>query len=217
MAVHGPTGGGDHHVTETPHVTETVGAPTKLTMRDRHRIMTRDHIQAAALEAFAERGYVAVTVDDIVRRAGIGRATFYLHFDSKAAVLRELRNTRMTVWAQQDAPRGGPSGRPSIRAFFEKVVDFYTSAPELYMALHQARAADPEFAAAHRATMEANVNDWVATLAMPGAGEPQIRLAIAMMYTMIDSFMHLWLVDGWPLDREAAIEAMTDALHHTMR
>ena len=194
----------------------TTTAP-KLTMRDRHRAMTRDHIMAAALEAFAERGYVAVTIDDIVRRAGIGRATFYLHFDSKAAVLRELRNTRMTVWSQQDAPRGGRSGRPSIRAFFEKVVDFYISAPQLYTALHQARAADPEFAAAHRATMEDNVTEWIEADAMPGATEDQLRLAIAMMYTMVDSFMHLWLVDGWPLEREAAIEAMTDALHATMR
>jgi len=195
----------------------STSAVPKPTMRDRHRAMTRDQIMTSALEAFAERGYVATTVDDIVQRAGIGRATFYLHFDSKAAVLRELRNTRMTVWAEQDAPRGGRSGRPSVRSFFEKVVDFYTSAPELYTALHQARAADPEFAAAHRATMEANVADWIRTDAMPGAGESQLRLAIAMMYTMVDSFMHLWLVDGWTLDREAAIEAMTDALYSTMR
>jgi AcrR family transcriptional regulator len=204
-------------MTKTADVAESSSATPKVTMRDRHRIMTRDHIMAAALESFAERGYVAATVDDIVRRAGIGRATFYLHFDSKAAVLRELRNTRMTVWLPQDAPRGGRSGRPSIRAFFEKVVDFYTSAPQLYMALHQARAADPEFADAHRAVMEANVIDWVNADAMPGADEAQLRLAIAMMYTMVDSFMHLWLVDGWPLDREAAIEAMTDALYATMR
>lgn len=190
---------------------------TKLTMRDRHRIMTRDHIMTAALEAFAERGYVSTTIDHIVQRAGIGRATFYLHFDSKAGVLRELRNTRMTRWSDQDHPRGGRSGRPSVRSFIEKVVDFYTSAPELYTALHQARAADPEFAEAHRATMEANVIDWVRTDAMPGATEAQLRLAIAMMYTMVDSFMHLWLVDGWPLEREAAIEAMTDALYSTMR
>ncbi|OBI02947.1 hypothetical protein A5715_08685 [Mycolicibacter heraklionensis] len=204
-------------MTESTLAGETGETAPRLTMRDRHRIMTRDHIMAAALEAFAERGYVAVTIDDIVRRAGIGRATFYLHFDSKAAVLRELRNTRMTVWSAQDAPRGGRSGRPSIRAFFEKVVDFYTSAPQLYTALHQARAADPEFAAAHRATMEDNVTEWIEADAMPGATEAQLRLAIAMMYTMVDSFMHLWLVDGWPLEREAAIEAMTDALHATMR
>lgn len=198
-------------------MTETATAAPKLTMRDRHRLLTRDHIMTAALEAFADRGYVATTVDDIVQRAGIGRATFYLHFDSKAAVLRELRNTRMTVWSDEDAPRGGRSGRPSVRAFFDKVVDFYMSAPELYMALHQARAADPEFAAAHRATMEANVADWIRTDAIPGATEDQLRLAIAMMYTMVDSFMYLWLVDGWPLDRDGAIQAMTDALYATMR
>lgn len=196
-------------------MTETATTPTKLTMRDRHRLLTRDHITTAALEAFAERGYVATTVDDIVQRAGIGRATFYLHFDSKAAVLRELRDSAMTVWSQQEAPRGG--SRPSIRTFFEKVVDRYTASPQLHQALHQARAADPEFAAAHRATMETNVGEWIRADAMPGAGEDRIRTAIAMMYTMVDSFMHLWQADGWPLDREAAVEAMTDALHATMR
>lgn len=205
-------------------MTDTTGAvdtrsgdpATKLTMRDRHRILTRDHILDAALEAFAERGYVAVTIDDIVRRAGIGRATFYLHFDSKAAVLRELRNTRMTRWTTEDAPRGGKSGKPTVRSFFEKVVDFYTSSPQIYMALHQARAADPEFAEAHRATMEANVAEWIEADIMPGATEAQLRLAIAMMYTMVDSFMYLWVVDGWPLDREATIDAMTESLYATM-
>ena len=113
-------------------------ATKKLTMRDRHRLMTRDHIMTSALEAFAERGYVTTTIDHIVQRAGIGRATFYLHFDSKAAVLRELRNTRMTVWTDRDHPRGGKAGRPTVRSFFEKVVDFYTSAPELYTAQIQA-------------------------------------------------------------------------------
>jgi len=46
----------------------TTTAP-KLTMRYRHRIMTRDHIMAATLEVFAERSNVAVKIDDIVRRA----------------------------------------------------------------------------------------------------------------------------------------------------
>ncbi|WP_099021980.1 TetR/AcrR family transcriptional regulator [Mycolicibacterium palauense] len=194
-----------------------VDTAPKLTMRDRHRILTREHILAASLEVFAERGYVAVTIDDIARRAGIGRATFYLHFESKAAVLRELRNTRMMTWSEQDAPRGGRHGRPSVRAFFEKVVDFYTSAPELYKVLHQARAVDPEFAAAHRETMEADLEEWRQRGVMEGAGDAELRLAIAMMYTMVDSFMHLWLIDGWPLERDAAIDAMTDALYATMR
>ncbi|UVO12911.1 hypothetical protein NM962_01725 [Mycobacterium sp. SVM_VP21] len=82
---------------------------------------------------------------------------------------------------------------------------------------HPGVAGDPEFAAAHRATMEANVGEWIEADTMPGATEDQLRLAITMMYTMVDSFMHRWLVDGWPLEREAAIEAMTDALHATMR
>ena len=53
----------------------------RLSMRERQRNLTRQSILDASLEAFADRGYFATTVDDIVQRAGIGRATFYLHFD----------------------------------------------------------------------------------------------------------------------------------------
>jgi AcrR family transcriptional regulator len=196
-------------------VTETATTPTKLTMRDRHRLLTRDHITTAALEAFAERGYVATTVDDIVQRAGSA-------CDLLPALRQQGRGAAGTAQHPDDGlvrrgcPRGGraggpPSG-PSSRRWSTS-----TRPRRSYMALHQARAADPEFAAAHRATMEANVADWKRTDAIPGATAEQLRLAIAMMYTMVDSFMYLWLVDGWPLDRDAAIRAMTDALYATMR
>ena len=38
-------------MTGAAHVAETSGGAPKLTMRDRHRILTREHIMAAALEA----------------------------------------------------------------------------------------------------------------------------------------------------------------------
>ena len=41
-------------------MTETATTATKLTMRDRHRLLTRDHITTAALEAFAD---LAVSLD----------------------------------------------------------------------------------------------------------------------------------------------------------
>lgn len=187
----------------------------RLSMRERQRNLTRQSILDASLEAFADRGYFATTVDDIVQRAGIGRATFYLHFDGKATVLRNLRDARMVEWQTQDGFTWGRKQAASVRNFFERMVDFYLEAPTLYKTLHEARAADPEFAAEHMRTMEELVVEWSRTKTT--ASTEQLRLSAAMLYSMLDYFMHLWLIQGWEIERERAIDAMSDALLAAMR
>lgn len=43
-----------------------------------------------ARKVFAEKGYHAAGVADIIREAGVARGTFYLHFASKRAIFDEL-------------------------------------------------------------------------------------------------------------------------------
>lgn len=45
---------------------------------------------AAALDCFAEKGFAATRMDDIARRAGVAKGTFYLYFPSKEAVFEAL-------------------------------------------------------------------------------------------------------------------------------
>ena len=65
----------------------------RLTTRDRQRLETRQRLYDTALQAFRERGYEAVQVEDIVRAAGVARGTFYLHFQNKEDLLRTFRAT----------------------------------------------------------------------------------------------------------------------------
>ena len=44
---------------------------------------TRERLQKALIELIGERGYDAITIQDIVDRANVGRTTFYLHYSSK--------------------------------------------------------------------------------------------------------------------------------------
>ena len=53
----------------------------------RPRVSSRRTIEEAAAELFLERGYEGTTVDDIARRAGVGRATFFNYFPSKPDLL----------------------------------------------------------------------------------------------------------------------------------
>ncbi len=50
---------------------------------DRRVQRTRDLLQQALIELIGERGYDALTIQDIVDRANVGRTTFYLHYRSK--------------------------------------------------------------------------------------------------------------------------------------
>jgi AcrR family transcriptional regulator len=63
-------------------------APTSL--RERQKEFTRRQLLDAAHEEFAARGYESTTVEDIVARAGASRATFYMHFESKAQMVAEV-------------------------------------------------------------------------------------------------------------------------------
>jgi AcrR family transcriptional regulator len=55
--------------------------------RERKRLETRNALAAVALELFAERGFDAVTVNDIADRADVDPSTFYRHFVTKEAVI----------------------------------------------------------------------------------------------------------------------------------
>src|SRR3984957_19373295 len=57
-------------------------APTRLPAPAVHASQ-RERLLKAAVAAVAQKGYAAVTVADIVRRAKVSRAAFYLHFRSR--------------------------------------------------------------------------------------------------------------------------------------
>ena len=54
------------------------------------KLGSRERLLAAAAEAFCRAGYFAVSVEDIVKEAGVSRMTFYRHFSSKAALALDL-------------------------------------------------------------------------------------------------------------------------------
>ncbi len=55
----------------------------------------------AALEAFTQQGFTATKLDDVAERAGIGKGTIYLYFDSKENLFEEV--VRQTLFPLRDA------------------------------------------------------------------------------------------------------------------
>ncbi|MBB2975080.1 AcrR family transcriptional regulator [Microbacterium endophyticum] len=59
-------------------------------VRAKGKALTRARIVKAAIEAFSELGYRSTTMSHVADRAGIGRATLYLHFASKHDLADEI-------------------------------------------------------------------------------------------------------------------------------
>lgn len=64
-----------------------------MTKMDRRTQRTREGLQKALIELISERGYDAITIQDIADRANIGRTTFYLHYNSKDELFMSCHET----------------------------------------------------------------------------------------------------------------------------
>jgi AcrR family transcriptional regulator len=56
---------------------------------DRRVQRTRQALRKALVELIQEKGYDAISVEEITQRANLGRATFYLHYKDKDDILLE--------------------------------------------------------------------------------------------------------------------------------
>jgi AcrR family transcriptional regulator len=69
---------------------------------DRRVQRTRQLLRGALFSLIQEKGFEALSVQDIIDRANVGRATFYAHFDNKHDLLLSgLEDFRTAIKAQQ--------------------------------------------------------------------------------------------------------------------
>ena len=66
-------------------------------MEDRRVRRTRAALREALLALMTEKGYEAVTVQDLIDRADIGRSTFYSHFTDKTDLLHDMLTEMRTL------------------------------------------------------------------------------------------------------------------------
>ena len=71
---------------------------------DRRILRTRLALRAALLDLIKEKGFDALSVEEITDRANLGRATFYLHYKDKEDLLldefREMASNRVQVLSE---------------------------------------------------------------------------------------------------------------------
>lgn len=87
----------------------------------------------------------AAAIADITRAAGIAQGTFYIYFDSKEHVFRELvlEMGRLTRKALSDAVANAPDRLAAERLGLRAFLEIAAARPTLYNVVMEARTVDP--------------------------------------------------------------------------
>jgi len=94
---------------------------------DRRVVRTRGQLQDALIALIPERGYAAMTVEDLCQSADVGRSTFYAHYTGKDALLRATIDAHLQALALRrvaDAPETRDLLFEFSRPMFEHAREF---------------------------------------------------------------------------------------------
>ncbi len=173
---------------------------------------TREAILDAARALFEEHGYFAVGLEAVASKAGISRQAIYLHFASKADLLRALHE-RVNA-TRRRARRSKRSGRPkrptthSMRGSTRPPRQFPSSSASRTRSTPPRRS-DPDVEATWQAPAERHYADCLRLADTPETGEeaavPRMTVAdaadILWAQTSIWAFESLVVDRGWPVAR----------------
>lgn len=164
------------------------------------RKQSRERIVAAATDLVRERPYGELSVDEVMRAAGIGRTIFYRHFDDLADLFMKagaeaIDELYQAHRALAEARLG--DGPEVVRMAIEPAVAVFERHGPLLRAMREAAAADEQVAAAQE-VMRRRFDDLLADAlrempgiaARPPADVAQTARALNMLNTsyLVDAF-----------------------------
>jgi AcrR family transcriptional regulator len=111
-------------------------------LRRQGSVDTRANIVRAAARLWAEQGFDGPTVEDICGAAGVGRSTFYFHFESKDQLIDELAWATAVATARDLESALGDGGLDKqIDTFISSVAGRMTKVPRAFVTQVLRRAA----------------------------------------------------------------------------
>ena len=161
---------------------------------DRRVQRTRQLLQDALIAMVIEKGYDAVTIQDIIDRANVGRATFYAHFADKQTLLTSRLEDLRGLLTERRRQAPGPLG------FSLAMLEHARSHLPLYRAIvgHESGAFIVQ--RIHRTIADLAELD-LKGLGFKGAPE-QRRLAVEFLAGAFMAVLTWWLDEGATLPPE---------------
>ena len=190
-------------------MTESVARPG---LRERKKQRTHDDLQQIALRLFLEKGYDAVTVEEIAAEADVSHRTFYRYFSSKEdLVLGDLRElSELLHEALTDRPDVVPL-LDSLAAVTVDLATLFAGDPEELRARSRIVEANPALqqrSAERRPHLEDALLPFVAErLGLDPDADPLPRLFVACVVAASRTVIDRWVARGSTEPMGPAIDA----------
>ncbi|MEO5686133.1 MAG: TetR/AcrR family transcriptional regulator [Burkholderiaceae bacterium] len=160
------------------------------TLIDRRAARTRDLLLGALPGLMAERGFERLTIQNIIDRAGVGRATFYAHFENKEELLAGSVG-RLRMWLE--AMRGRYPAQPF--AFMMPFFDHLASHRAIYRTTFE-RESEVSVERLIRAMMRELVRAELTANRTPQQDDAAIELATQFVVSTFWSVTVWWMGSG---------------------
>src|SRR6201996_3324501 len=185
--------------------------------RSRRKSDRRLQLLAAAERLFAERGFLAVRLEDIGAAAGVSGPAIYRHFPNKESLLVELLvgiSTRLLAGARDVRCRENDAAA-ALNGLIDFHLDFALGEPDLIRIQDRDLAHLPAVAQRQvRRAQRQYVEVWVTVLRElePGLAESDARLKAHAVFGLLNSTPHsLKPADGRAPRSRSLMRAMTVA------
>ena len=185
----------------TVETRDGAGRPAAPNLRDEQKRHTRRALLDHGRQLFVARSYPNVTIDDITRAVGCSRATFYLHFKNKMDLLASI-SAETTEYRAKEVYRDLDAvlltgEHVEFVAWVDRALDWFARNREILPTWDQALAAEPEFQAIGRHSiqeltdaMPQYLNRW------PRARHGEARFRVELLVTQLERYFTRAEVQG---------------------
>ncbi|QSZ55586.1 hypothetical protein AYX19_21540 (plasmid) [Paenarthrobacter ureafaciens] len=192
---------------------------TMPSMRAAQKAFTRQRLIEAAQASFVNRGYLGTTVDAITSDAGTTRATFYLHFASKAEIANAVweayvDSPTQLLWNDLGPIIAGVVAQPNLlkTVWFPRVVEHWDERGLTIHSLWHARALEPLLDAELKRTKHRVANTICeALMGLTGYSRAALRIRATAAFELQTQMFFDWISGDIPLAMDDVIDALSDA------
>ena len=99
------------------------------------RAQKKDRILKAARSLFLEQGFQSTKIDAIMKKAGLSTGTYYLYFNTKTDIFKELLSEAITILEElfeEALGWSGPSSKERLMSLVRAYLDFFHQKPEYF-------------------------------------------------------------------------------------
>ncbi|GAD50492.1 putative TetR family transcriptional regulator [Caenibius tardaugens NBRC 16725] len=198
--------------TSTPHVS----------WQSKKREANREQILEAALNAFEEKSYGAVTVEDIIEKAKVSRATFYKHFPNKLAIVVALSQGKVSPIADQAYAKLARLQDPTARqlsAWVRQFVAIFENNRAIIETLAEVWIVEPEYHEIMVNKHELNIKmlgESIPAFAVASSGlkkDEYARIKAHFLLRLLEDFCNSVTIHKWDIEKDVGIRVISDEFY----